>query len=70
MFIAADDRGALFTSTNRFQASHVHVSPVAGLDGLGSVVRLPALSCTGSTQAVPTVSLIPVISLTGLWVRS
>ena len=32
----------LTTSTRRCQASHVQVSPVAGLDGLGSVVLLSA----------------------------
>ena len=59
-----------FTSTNRCQASQVQVSPVAGLDGLGSVVMFPQRSCTGSIQAVPVVSLMPLISLTALCVRS
>ena len=43
--------------------------PLPSDAGLGKLVALPLASYAGSGQAVPTVSPIPVISLTGLWVR-
>jgi hypothetical protein len=43
----------LWTSTSRFQASYWSAKELVGLAGLGIAVMLPAASCVGSAQSLP-----------------